>query len=219
MKKSNSSDVYTFDCDGVVLDSNQIKVEAMRKSLEACGFPNKTVQSCLDFFRKNFGISRYRHIDYFIDNILDIEHRNRKEISEKLLANFSERVSLQYLQANFCDGILDFLRDNKNKCNIVSGSDQIELIDVLNKKGIISRFDYVLGSPTTKIDNLTHLKKHYPDDAVHYYFGDSLGDYEAAKSVGYCFFGVLGYSLVPNDLEDMCIANGCEYINSFKEIL
>ena len=219
MKKSNSTDIYTFYCDGVVLDSNQIKVDAMRESLETCGFPNKTVQSCLDFFGKNFGISRYRHIDYFLDNILDIELKNRKEVSEKLLANFSERVSLQYLQANFCDGILDFLRDNKNQCNIVSGSDQIELIDVLNKKGIISRFDYVLGSPTTKIDNLINLKKRFPDDAVHYYFGDALGDYEAAKSAGYLFFGVLGYSLVSNDLEDKCIANSCEYINSFNEIL
>ena len=219
MNKPNSKDVYTFDCDGVVLDSNQIKVDAMRESLEACGFPNKTVQSCLDFFGKNFRISRYRHIDHFLDNILDIEHKNRKEVSEKLLANFSERVSLQYVQANFCDGILDFVRDNKNQCNIVSGSDQIELIDVLNKKGVISRFDYVLGSPTTKIDNLINLKKHYPDDAVHYYFGDALGDYEAAKSSGYLFFGVTGYSLVSSDLEDKCIANGCKYINSFREML
>jgi phosphoglycolate phosphatase-like HAD superfamily hydrolase len=219
MRKSNSTNIYTFDCDGVVLDSNRIKLEAMRRSLEACDFPNKTVQSCLDFFRKNFGISRYLHITHFIDNILDIEHKNKKKVSEKLLANFSERVSLQYMQANFCDGIQDFLRDNKNHCNIVSGSDQIELIDVLKKKGVISRFDYVLGSPTTKIDNLINLKKYYPDDAVHYYFGDALGDYEAAKSAGYLFFGVLGYSLVSNDLEDKCIANGCEYVNSFKEIL
>jgi phosphoglycolate phosphatase-like HAD superfamily hydrolase len=219
MKKSNSTDVYTFDCDGVVLDSNSIKIEAMRGSLKELGFPEKTVHSCLEFFRKNFGISRDRHINYFLDNILDIELGSKKEVSEKLLANFSKRVSLQYVHAKFCDGILDFLQDIKNPCNIVSGSDQIELIDVLNKKGVISRFDYILGSPTTKVDNLTNLKKHYADDVVHYYFGDALGDYEAAKLAGYSFFGVLGCSLVSNALKNKCIAHDCEYINSFKDIL
>ena len=219
MEKLNSRDIYTFDCDGVLLDSNALKVDAMRESLEVCGFPNKTIQSCLDFFEKNFGISRYNHIDHFLENILVVEKKNRKAVSEKLLANFSERVSLKYVEANFCDGILDFLRYNKNQCNIVSGSDQIELIDVLNKKGVISRFDYVLGSPTNKIDNLIELKKQYPEDSVHYYFGDALGDYEAAKSSGYLFFGVTGYSLVSSDLEDKCIANGCKYINSFREML
>ena len=219
MKKLNSSVVYTFDCDGVVLDSNQIKVDAMRESLEVCGFSKKSVQSCIDFFRKNFGISRYKHIEHFIDNILDIKSKNKNLISQKLLANFSKRVSTQYLQANFCDGFLEFVKVNKNQCNIVSGSDQIELIDVLSKKGIISRFDYVLGSPTTKIDNLINLKKHYSNSVVHYYFGDALGDYEAAISAGYLFFGVLGYSLVSSQLKDKCITNHCEYARSFKEIL
>ena len=56
-------------------------------------------------------------------------------------------------------------------------------------------------------------------DAVHYYFGDALGDYEASKAAGYFFIGVLGYSLVSNDLKEKCISNGCDYINTFKEIL
>lgn len=219
MKKLDSLKVYTFDFDGVVLDSNSMKIDAMRESLEVCEFPDETVQICLDFFRKNFGISRYQHIDYFLDNILDVDQKNKKDLSEKLLTNFSERVSLRYAKANFCDGILEFVKNNKNQCNIVSGSDQIELINMLNQKGFISTFDYVLGSPTSKSDNLINLKKYYPDDAVHYYFGDALGDYEASKAAGYLFVGVLGYSLVSNDLKEKCISDGCEYINSFRELL
>ena len=219
MKKFDSLKVFTFDFDGVVLDSNAMKIEAMRESLEECEFPEKNVQSCLDFFRENFGISRYHHIDYFLENILDVDKKNKKDLSKKLLTNFSKRVSLRYAKADFCDGILDFVKKYKNQCNIVSGSDQIELIEVLDQKGFISMFDYVLGSPTSKSDNLINLKKYYPDDAVHYYFGDALGDYEASKAAGYFFIGVLGYSLVSNDLKEKCISNGCEYINSFREFL
>lgn len=72
-------EVYIFDCDGVILDSNHLKIEAMKNALEAHFSAQDLTEACVDYFRHNFGKSRFHHVAHFLDSILAIEEE--KEMS------------------------------------------------------------------------------------------------------------------------------------------
>ena len=54
-----------LDCDGVILDSNLLKVEVVRKVLLEMPqmFPNNKVEAAVESFKSNFGKSRYWHVE------------------------------------------------------------------------------------------------------------------------------------------------------------
>ena len=71
---------------------------------------------------------------------------------------------------------------------MVSGSDQTELRDVFEAKGIADRFADILGSPT---DKPTHLTRVMTDEAVpptrSLFIGDGRGDFDCAEELGLWF--------------------------------
>lgn len=211
--------VYSFDCDGVVLNSNKLKIDAMLKAILSCGFSRPKAESCVGFFQHNFGLSRYFHVNYFLENILLVSGKARDSYEEEILKNYSEILSKTYANAEFCNGFVDFMESLCGPCNIVSSSDQTELTEVLKHKGLRSKVDYILGSPVSKKDNLINLKKSYPMDTLHTYYGDSTADLIAAKEAGYNFVGILGYSMVAGELKTQCLAENYQFINVFTDLL
>jgi phosphoglycolate phosphatase-like HAD superfamily hydrolase len=71
----------------------------------------------------------------------------------------------------------------------------------------------------SKKDNLINLKKSYPMDTLHTYYGDSTADLIAAKEAGYNFVGILGYSMVAGELKTQCLAENYQFINVFTDLL
>lgn len=70
-------ELYIFDCDGVILNSNALKIVAMKEALLALSFSAGKVAECVEYFSKNFGKSRFHHIKYFIENILHVENEKK----------------------------------------------------------------------------------------------------------------------------------------------
>ena len=62
-----------FDCDGVVLNSNKIKTEAFRKIFQPFGLD--LANEMVRYHVNHGGISRYKKIDYFLENL-----KNQKSI-------------------------------------------------------------------------------------------------------------------------------------------
>ena len=60
-------DVIIFDCDGVILDSNNLKIKAMEAALLKSNFPKNKIKKSIKFFNDNFGMSRFYHVDYFVE--------------------------------------------------------------------------------------------------------------------------------------------------------
>ena len=77
-------EVYIFDCDGVIFDSNQLKIDAMRKALNKQFDNARLVTMCLDYFSHNFGKSRFHHIDHFLNSILTFPSGNKNLIEQKI---------------------------------------------------------------------------------------------------------------------------------------
>ena len=56
-----------FDCDGVILDSNNFKTKLFKDVLG--DYPSDEVESFSDFQKKSFGLSRYKLFEIFLKNL------------------------------------------------------------------------------------------------------------------------------------------------------
>lgn len=182
-----------FDCDGVILDSNEIKTDAFVKLFEH--YPKNKISQLIKYHKKHGGVSRYEKILYFFNIILE---KNISEIEINLLAKRYSEISLENVKkSNFIPGLLDlliFLKNNKKKLFVVSGSDEKDLKKIMKHKKINKYFHKIKGSPKNKSDNLTELITNFTERKNSVYIGDSEHDFKISKSLGFEFIFISGYS-------------------------
>ena len=144
-----------FDCDGVVLDSNQVKTAAFRSA--AMPYGAAAADALVAYHVANGGISRYVKFAHFLERIVP-EHgagavpgRDGPD-HEALLQIYAETVRDGLMNCGIATG-LEQLRSKTRGANwlIVSGGDQNELREVFAARGISDLFDGgIFGSPDTK---------------------------------------------------------------------
>lgn len=177
-----------FDFDGVLAESNEIRFNGFRKLFK--GYPQGQVEILVDYAKANGGVSRYKKIKYFFEEIRQ-ESVSDEEV-DCWAAQFSELVERDIVEAKPVEGSLEFLRKYSNRFDfaIVSGSDQEELRRVCKKREIDHFFEKILGSPTEKKDNIATLLSDLNwQQNKSVYVGDSHNDLEAAKSNNLDFVG------------------------------
>jgi HAD superfamily hydrolase (TIGR01549 family) len=212
--------VIIFDFDGVLVDSNRLKVEAMRTALRSCGyFSDELVAECTANFAANFGKSRYHHIERFCD-YLDLQDKDLKgRVYDFLLEGYAAEVQLHYPEAPLAEGI-DVLLPKlaQKKLFIASGSEQQQLRDVAEAKGLAGFFRGIYGSPTRKPDIIKDiLQQEHTEVAL--MVGDAFADYEAAEynNIDFCFYSPL--SLVGAELTEFCFRQGVPVIQDYRKVI
>ncbi len=217
MPRLSEYEVYIFDCDGVILDSNQLKIEAMKNALEAHFSAQDLIAECVDYFRHNFGKSRFHHVAHFLDSILDIEEEQRGELEQLILADFSRQCRTLYLTAELTPGFMVFLEQCKGKRYVASGSEQSELREVFAQRGLEIRFDGVFGSPTPKADLIRRiLEREQNTNAV--MFGDAESDMLSAQQNHIDFVFYAPYSNVKEKMIEQCHLHQYLIINDFLTV-
>lgn len=176
---------WAFDCDGVVLNSNQVKTRAFYAA--ALPYGEAAAEALVDYHQANGGISRYRKFEYFLERIVPAGSRGPD--LEALLEAFAGRVR-ELLENCEVAERLQALRYATPGVRwlLVSGGDQQELRDVFAAKGIGQWFDGgIFGSPDTKDEILAReLNRHnIVEPAV--FIGDSRYDFEASARAGLDF--------------------------------
>ena len=186
-------DVYIFDCDGVILDSNKLKTEAFEYALTL--EDKSDVERLIQYHKDNGGISRYEKFDHFYTKICPSLQKDLKV--KQALKSFAEKVSEEMLRVDLIPGILDFINKisllNK-KIFVNSGSDENELNDVFKARNLASHFEKIFGSPSNKIQNIERISYFNKIDERAIFFGDSISDHNAAKEFGMEFVFISGYS-------------------------
>lgn len=196
-------EVYIFDCDGVILDSNQLKIKAMRNALEAHFSNHALINDCVEYFCHNFGKSRFHHTRHFLDSILDIEEEQRDALEQLILTSFSRQCRALYLKAEITPGFLAFIEQCKGKRYVASGSEQNELRDVFAQRGLDVHFNGVFGSPTPKAELIRCiLEQENTTNAV--MFGDAESDMLSAKQNQIDFVFYAPYSNVKEKMIEQC---------------
>ncbi|MCR3969093.1 HAD family hydrolase [Aeromonas veronii] len=216
MPQLSNYDVYIFDCDGVVLDSNSLKLEAMKNALQAHFSNHKLIEACVGYFRDNFGMSRFHHVDHFLENLIPVKADKKKSLSQKILNDYSMHCRKLYLTAELTSGFRDFLQKCSGKKYIASGSEQNELRDVFKLRGLDVLFDNIYGSPTSKKSLVASiLDINQKPSAV--LFGDAYADMYAAIDNNIDFVAYLPFSLVKENLKDDALNRGFDVIYSWEE--
>jgi len=177
-----------FDFDGVLVESNEIRFNGFRKLFK--DYPQGEVEKLVAYAKANGGVSRYKKIEYFFNEI------RREPISEESVnqwaAQFSTLVEQDIVEAKPVEGSLKFLEDYFSHFDfaIVSGSDQAELRRICEKRKINHFFKMILGSPVEKKDNIASLLSDLNwQHNESLYVGDSNNDLEAAKANALDFVG------------------------------
>lgn len=172
--------VILWDFDGVLLDSNSVRVHGFKTVLK--DFPENQVAELLKFHNRNGGLSRYVKFRYFFESI------RSEEITNREIQDYADIYS-KIMRGLLCDEnrlipeTLDYVRNHYNdlRMHIVSGSDQKELRELCVKLGINGYFKSIHGSPTPKETLVRNIiAKYNYDAATCVLIGDSINDYEAA---------------------------------------
>jgi phosphoglycolate phosphatase-like HAD superfamily hydrolase len=183
-----------FDCDGVVLDSNQIKSDAFYKV--ALPYGEEAANSLKDYHINNGGVSRYVKFKFFLTNILN------KQIVDVELNDLLEKFSYEVKRALLCCDVVEGLSKLRKETKsavwlIVSGGDQVELREVFEKKGLSKYFDGgIFGSPDNK-DEI--IKKGISERIISepcLFIGDSKYDFQSAQNALFDFVFISQWSEV-----------------------
>ena len=199
-----------WDFDGVILLTEKIRIKGFEEIFS--DYPRYQVEKLLSYHAENGGLSRYKKIRYFHEEILQkditIDEINlyAKRFSEIMLKDLIDTSLLNpdwinFIHANF----------ENYEHHIASGSDEEELKYVCEALGIHHYFRSINGSPMNKNQIVKNLKRELNasrEDTV--LVGDSINDHEAAQLNDITFFGYNNDRLDKpgmNYLHDLCQIN------------
>lgn len=214
MHQIYSYDLYIFDCDGVILNSNQLKIDAMEKALKDLSIPLNEIEECVNYFASNFGKSRFHHVKHFINDILRIDVGEKAVVERDILALFSSQCTALYLKAELTPNFLQFINTLDGDKYVASGSEQAELRDVFNQRGLSQYFKEIYGSPIKKHILLEHiLQKNRYDKAL--MIGDAISDFEASHINDISFLCYIPYSNVKDEMKKLAAIHQFSVIDTW----
>ncbi len=219
MLQLTSYDVIIFDCDGVIFDSNKLKIDAMEQTLKNLSNNQKAISDSVDYFRNNFGKSRFHHIDVFISDFFELNESDVESFRENVLYTYSKYCQSLYLQSTITPGVIDLLScSSDKKLYVASGSEQQELREVFKKRGLEHYFVEILGSPISKAQNIENIIKDTPS-MRHVMIGDAVSDFESStkNNIDFIYFAPL--SNVKLKMLELSEVYHFPVINNFLEVL
>ena len=169
-----------WDFDGVIKESVEVKSDAFEQLF--ISFGKDIAKKVRNHHEENGGISRFDKLPIYLDWA---EQPLSEQLITKYAENFSQLVKQRVVDSPWVAGVLDYLQNNykKKQFFLITATPQQEIDDILSQLDIVKYFKQVVGSPTSKIKAIKILLKRYNIDSQKAIMvGDSVSDYEAAKS-------------------------------------
>ena len=187
---------WFFDCDGVLLDSNQLKSESFYEV--ALPYGKKNAQALVEYNKLLGGVTRFEKFRYFFETIL--EKKTFEKELENALNNFSVLVCEKLISCSETSGVRDFLNSlpTDTKKYVVSGGAQSEIQYVFKQRGLDIYFNGIYGSPDSKELIMSNMVKSLDMECPAVFIGDSRYDYEVASQFNLDFFFMTKYTEFEN---------------------
>ena len=178
-----------FDFDGVIVESGKIKTQAFAELYRDHGAD--IVAQVVQFHTQNGGMSRYRKFRHFQEHFL---HRlPLTETEERQLdIRFSELVVEAVIAADPVPGAFELIRQQASKIPlfVASGTPEIELKVIVERRGLAPYFTDVRGAPALKKTIIAEiLSSHDLTPGSVLMIGDAMADYEGAQANHTAFLG------------------------------
>jgi phosphoglycolate phosphatase-like HAD superfamily hydrolase len=176
--------VVVLDLDGVIIRSNFVKHKAMLAMF--ADHPDKC--AAVDaYILANGGVARRDKLVAILETIVGIE------ATQERLAHYLERyaksLKASLAIAELVVGVKEFILRGDHAFYVSSTAPEEEVRDQLARNSLHHHFIEVYGSHTPKTTALTEISRRHANGAV-VFFGDSLGDLDAARETGVAFVGV-----------------------------
>jgi phosphoglycolate phosphatase-like HAD superfamily hydrolase len=214
-KKVEQSEVLIFDFDGVIADSVEVKTKAFAEIYRPYG--RDVVAKVMDHHKNNGGMSRFEKFEYYHKVFL------RKNIDKSFVTELSNQFSDLVLEKVIASSEIPYVGDFLKKyckegrvCVINSATPQAEIQNIVSARGMDGIFSAVLGSPSSKVENINKILKKYnfsKSDVI--FFGDAKADLMAALDTNINFIGIGG------EIERYIRKTGieCPCIRDFSDIV
>jgi phosphoglycolate phosphatase-like HAD superfamily hydrolase len=178
-----------FDCDGVLLQSLDIKTRAFARLAQPFGAEARDM--LLYFHARHGGLSRYEKIRWLFEEVLQREAE--PALVQELGQRFGALVAEEISHCPLVQGALAVLQRWQGvlPLYVCSGTPQTELRELLAARVLAPYFKGIYGSPPNKASLLRHIvaESALPPEAV-VMVGDASTDMHAAEAVGTLFYGV-----------------------------
>lgn len=177
-----------LDFDGVIAESVDVKTAAFARIYAPYG--PEVVAKVTEHHQLHGGVSRQRKFEIYHRDFLG------KSISpteiEHLSAEFSRLVEDEVVRSEYVIGAREFLDRHWQDIPlfVASGTPGEELVRIVRRRGIESRFRGVFGSPATKSEILRRIASSLglaPSQLL--MVGDSMTDFDGARQAGTAFVG------------------------------
>jgi len=183
-----SLDLIVFDCDGIILESMDIKTAAFRRIGEIIS--EEAAEGMVAYHSINGGVSRYKKFEW-----LYATYKGRaitEEETEVLNEQFKKIALEEIARCPLVPGVQSVLDHwhGRLPMYVASGAPEEELRMIIQNRGLNQYFAGVYGSPTVKTQLLRMIVQHAgvkPCNTV--MIGDSRTDQYAAEAVGARFYG------------------------------
>jgi len=188
-----------FDLDGVLLDSNELKVRCMIDAIASLG--PQIVAPFVDEFRISFGRSRFEHFRRLYAHYLHGDELAWEDFYAIYGGAYGALVRARYRDAPLCahaPSLLWALAELGVPMTVVTGTPTAEAQDVLRSHGLDGAFQAILGGEQHKavrVREALSLTGSSREGAI--VVGDSLADLQAANQNRVSAVFVERYSLDP----------------------
>lgn len=210
---------HIFDCDGVLLDSNQAKIEALARALKTAGCPDNFICWATQEFRQNFGRTRKKHFEVF-KNFKGIPNYHLSKHDAGLAAQiYTDQVVDIYAGCDVISESLDYLAKiyDHQSIYVVSASNEIELKKILPSRIPAISADNIYGGPTSKLDNINRLLRRIPREQMMFY-GDAIQDAKASIATSIPFIGLSKYSADSRAFKKFCVSENLNVVGHLNEV-
>lgn len=174
-----------LDLDGVIVKTNFVKHDAM---LSLFADHPEQQNAISKFILSNGGVPRKVKLAHLMRDILPAEP------TEATLSEYLRRyaIALEHhlAAAPVVEGVREFIASYPAARYVCSSAPEAEVHEQLARRSLSSHLAAIYGGTTPKSRALRSIATTHADGPV-VFFGDSLGDYEAACQAGVAFVGVV----------------------------
>ena len=200
-----------FDCDGVVLNSNKVKVDAYFTVAKQNGGTDAQAQTFVEHHISKGSFPRNGKIEYYLKNILQEEVTPEK--IARYIQSFESILDITLMECEIASGLLALKTATANtRWMLLSGGDQAELRRIFPRRDIQNHtladlFEAgIFGGPDLKEDVLKREIHNKNIMLPALFVGDSKYDHQASTAVGLDFIFVSNWTEV-KDWQNYCAEN------------
>jgi len=207
-----------FDCDGVVLNSNQTKIDAYFAVAKRMGGTDEQAQALVNYHVMKGSFPRNGKIDYYLKEI--VRQPVTPSLTEQYLTAFDEILDETLMLCEVAPG-LNVLKTKTQHAQwmMLSGGDQAELRKIFARRGLAKMFEAgIFGGPDTKDIVLAREKSNGNIQFPAIFIGDSKYDHQASTGAGLDFVFLSGWTEV-RDWREYCAQYNIVALESLSQLL